>query len=465
MMVGSTDCEFNMIKRIEKNRLATRCEMLALVALSLACGNDQLPLGADRCKKEARARGCLAPDAGETANVRDAALTGEVTDEVTNSSDDGKSSSESSNDGGEMTTPSTATETDVSEAAPGDVCDPVSERGCNGETSWCLGEGERGVDGGWVLEPRCVECEEDSHCLWPYAAKGGNAICEDYRCVACDIVSGRGCDVPTPACVRATNPGTQVTSDETELERSCVECSRDEHCPSGEASHCDLATNTCVGCNGVGQCAHIGETPACDVAQGRCVECTREESEACDGRVCHVLEGEPEYHTCSEYEAESTPQCGECVNDAQCAPGHRCVEEWTVNYRLLPTGKRYCMALEADLGDGKTCLDHRPFVGSFESVSEGGVEGVYCRPRQTLCPVFRWYGTAPDVIPEGEPGAGESTCLSDKSCQWDNYLYGSCGETPGGLKRCTYSCSVDDDCPKEPRPVPCVNYSCAVLDE
>lgn len=114
-----------------------------------------------------------------------------------------------------------------------DACEPVSERGCLGETPWCLGEGERNANGAWLIEPRCVECEEDSHCAWPYVPQGTTAACLEHRCVG---------------------------------------CTRQEHCTSAEASRCDFARNTCVECDGVGQCAHLGETPVCDLRERRCVE-------------------------------------------------------------------------------------------------------------------------------------------------------------------------------------------------
>jgi hypothetical protein len=389
-------------------------------------------------------------------------------------------------------------------------CEPVSERGCEGETPWCLGEGERTLDGGWDEEPRCVQCEEDSHCAFPYREQGTEGLCYNYECVACEPGSNRGCAGQLPYCVERVwaaplgvdasagagetlsaggsagdtsgvggSSGAQASVFECGecLEEAhcgdgaaacvnarCVECSRDEHCGSPQASKCDLATHTCVGCTDVGQCAHLAATPACDTQENTCVECTREESDACGGRVCNVIAADPGYQTCSGYREASTTQCGECVNDAQCRAGYRCVEE---TFREsgsdageVATGKRYCMALERELGANKECGDNRPFVGVFAAESENGVEGPYCRPQFTTCAAYAMFKNGPDIIPEGQPGEGLNTCNGHESCGLPGVADGFCvpyTQAPAtATNRCTYECVSDLDCNASPVPVRCV---------
>jgi hypothetical protein len=390
--------------------------------------------------------------------------------------------------------------------APSEACDPEGDRGCDGETPWCLGEGERTLDGGWDEEPRCVQCEEDSHCAFPYREQGTEGLCYNYECVACEPGSNRGCAGQLPYCVEklVTAPGdtdasvgtgetlglVTSTGDSSDVGGSsgttasvfecgecleeahcgdgtpacvgarCVECSRDEHCGSAQASKCDLATHTCVGCTEEGQCAHVAGTPACDRRENRCVECTREESEACGGLVCNVIATDPGYQKCSANREGSTTQCGECVNDAQCRAGYRCVEE---TFREsgsdageVATGKRYCMALERELGANKECGDNRPFVGVFAAESENGVEGPYCRPQFTTCAAYAMFKNGPDIIPEGQPGEGQATCFSHESCGLPGVNDGYCVPFTAIANLCTYECVSDLDCNASPVPVRCV---------
>lgn len=370
-------------------------------------------------------------------------------------------------------------------------CVPVSDEGCGGETPWCLGEGETLTDGGQVA-PRCVECEEDTHCQWPYVAKEQSGICLDYACQACELGSNRGCSVTAPFCIAtdgASQPGdasvgqvTVVTSDagasttadvqcveclaETDcgggtpacVDHVCVACDRDEQCTDPGAAVCDLAAHECVGCNAVGQCARLTDTPACDVNAGRCVECTREEQTKCEDGLngfdyaCVTIEEHPDLQTCSPQERESDGQCTECISDGQCLTGYRCVPE-TYGAQdgdggVAPaTGKYYCMALETELGDGQECGNNRPFVGKVAATSEGGASGTYCRPAFTTCEAYLDWKTGPDVVPEGQPGAGQSTCLGDESCGLPNIDDGYCTRFTSTTNLCTYECGSDLDCP------------------
>lgn len=325
------------------------------------------------------------------------------------------------------------------------VCDPVTDKGCGGEVPWCVGEGELGADGGLSAEPRCVECEADAHCEFPYVEKGREGVCVDNRC-ACDTETHRGCGGETPGCVEAADG-----------KRLCVACASDEHCTSPVASRCDLETNLCVECNGVGQCAHLGETPACDVERGRCVECTPDEDVACDGRACNAVKGSAAYQTCSEFAKGGSRGCEECVSNEQCAEGHECVHE-TVSWLFRqPTGRRFCMAVAVN-----DCADNAPFLSTRIERSMSGEEKAFCKLRDVTCTSYALYGTGPDVVPEGEPGAGQATCQDDVSCGYD-WIPGRCVAFTETTNRCSYACQTDDDCPRYPSPVPCANGVCALL--
>lgn len=361
------------------------------------------------------------------------------------------------------------------------ACDPVSERGCGARTPWCLGIG---ADGGATsaespFEPRCVECEEDAHCNFPFVERGEAAVCVGYRCVACDLTNDRGCTDGAPYCVAgrgetlgdASIEASEVTCEGCSNDDGgasigagprCVECEVDTHCTSLKASRCDLATNTCVACDGIGQCSHMSATPACDVARGTCVECTVEESDACNGRLCNVAMGSVKYHTCSEFEEASTGQCGECVSDEQCLVGHKCVIERLPFLLGMPTGKRYCMREMSQNGEG--CFDYPPFIASFETASLDGVMGRYCQLRTTTCATYVLHRKGPDIVPEGMPGAGAPTCFSDESCGLPGLGSGYCVEYTENVNRCTYSCTDDSDCPKQPLPVACEAGRCSVAN-
>jgi hypothetical protein len=276
------------------------------------------------------------------------------------------------------------------------TCDPESHRGCAPERPYCVARraGEGDVS---RVETECVECVDSADC-------------------------GRG----APVC----------------LENRCVECGRDDDCTTSKASRCELETNQCVPCDGVGQCAHLDQTPVCDVDQRRCVECTREDNAACGARVCNVLEGEKGYHSCSEHEAKTTSVCGECVNDEQCEVGLRCVPEVNPFFSDELTGKYHCLPLERELGGSKICEDNRPFVRPLLTTSEGGDFGTYCRVPYATCTAFLMYGKKPYIVPKGEIGEGDAVCFSDESCGLAGVGDGDC-TTLG----CTYACDTPMSCP------------------
>jgi hypothetical protein len=342
-------------------------------------------------------------------------------------------------------------------------CQPQTQRGCDGD-AWCL-ETETGR--------RCIECQTDGHC----ATAGTGNTCLDERCQPCSPITHTGCEIDSPYCVDLNHPrrrpisvgddaGVSPTDGGADIEvalrcveclsesdcgaslpacadGTCVECDRDEQCEDKSASQCDVRTHTCAPCNSLGQCQHLPDTPACDTEHGECVECTRHEDTRCidnelygTSRTCVTLPEHPDYLTCS-WNEKGAYSYGECVSDSQCVETRRCVAETFKSSGAaeaeMATGLYYCMPLEGMLPDGETCADHRPFHGFYEATSEGGVRGVYCRPRYTT-----WSGF--EAFEDHE-------CTSDDDCGVPGFDDGYCVERTASTRACTYACGGNSDCP------------------
>lgn len=377
--------------------------VLATALLLLACDDERL------CDKGMCGPG--KPDAG--ANT-------EGDSQVSSSQESANSSRETAEESARDAR--TATTADLTMETSG--CELAGE--CYGPIPLCTGDEEDAPD--------CVKCEPETnrgcgenrpHCVAIGAAKQSDRSVGpgEVSCVECR--DEHDCSGVTPFCE----------------ENTCVGCTADEHCASPWAPRCDLETNRCVGCDDVGQCVHFADTPACDLERGRCVACTREEGDACDERVCNLREEEPGYLTCSEFEHESTEQCGECVNDEQCAPGLKCVAEVSPHFPDERTGKYHCMLLESELGEGQSCAENTPFIRTISATSEGGVEGRYCTLRTATCTTYLAFGSKPHITPEDQPGAGEPTCIYSQSC---GFLEAGDGVCNG---YCTYNCQTEQDCP------------------
>lgn len=366
------------------------------------------------------------------------------------------------------------------------ACSTADPSACPGEQPVCVEE---------PTSARCVECTESSQCQ----ARAGDAetsVCVQEQCSRCVLGTAEGCSSDAPYCaalipgegdagVEYLSPGLTetptanqyldyehtclecVSSDDCGgsrpscIDGTCVECSDDSHCDAAEASICDVASHTCVGCQTVGDCTHIEDTKACDTDAHVCVECTRQESSACDGKAtggfdatCVTIPSLPDYGTCVDERRGNATQCIECVSDAQCLDGFACVPEVYDAFDAdlgssvpVSTGKFYCMAIEAELGDGEECISYRPFVGSLDATSEGGQAATYCRPRYATCAAYSAFGNGPDTIPEGQPAAGAATCFSSDSCGVQDLNDGYCVSAGANVNLCTYACLSDLDCP------------------
>lgn len=366
------------------------------------------------------------------------------------------------------------------------ACSTADPSHCPDQTPVCVEE---------AASARCVECTETVQCQ-AGAENGETSVCVQEQCTRCVLGTQEGCSATAPycaalipaegdagieylspapsatptanqyleydhACVECVSSGDCGGSLPSCVAGTCVQCTDDSHCKDAEASICDVTSNTCVGCQAVGDCMHVQDAKACDTEAHVCVECTRQESAACDGQAaggtdaaCVTIPSLPDFQTCSDNRRGNATQCIECVSDAQCKEGFACVPEVYDAFDTelgssvpVATGKFYCMAMEASLGDGKECITNRPFVGSLDATSEGGQAATYCRPRYATCGAYAAWGNGPDTIPDGEPAAGSATCFSDDSCGLADLDDGYCVSAGANVNRCTYACASNDDCP------------------
>jgi hypothetical protein len=313
------------------------------------------------------------------------------------------------------------------------ACNATSNEGCGEETPWCVESTESAADETEASNAHCAECSQDEQCA------SGGGVCAEERCTPCDIGTNRGCSGDMPFCVGASEGDSSEEAfpqcvecrtvedcgdrGKACVQGTCVQCTANEHCTDPNASACDVATNTCVGCRAVGECGHLSETPACNVETATCVECTREESLACvndngEPTLC-VTVPSAEQWSCSDKRAGVGIQCTDCINDAQCESGYACVAE---EFDGASTGQFVCLRQTLEGADGCSY----PFKGVVQATSEGGISGTFCRPALTTCQGYNHFEKGP--------------CASDDSCGVDGVADGFCVENADS-KVCTYECN------------------------
>lgn len=341
------------------------------------------------------------------------------------------------------------------------ACSTADPSACPGEQPVCVEE---------VASSRCVECTESAQCQ-ARADDGEISVCVQEQCTRCVLGTAEGCTPSAPYCaalvpsegdagIEYLSPGLAATPTANQyleydhtcvecvvqkdceggslpscVDGQCVECSDDSHCEDAEASICDVASHTCVGCQDVGDCAHISDTKACDTAAHVCVECTAAE-DTCGDQVCQTIPGNGQY-TCSGLNKGQTSPCFECLSDSSCLTGSKCVRD---EYDEVDGGWR-CLWREPDLGNGDTCPDLEVFGGPVEATSIEGVVGPYCHPKYTSCEGYRDYGVGPVT---GE--SGQATCLTNDDCGLPGADDGVCVPISANSNRCTYRCTSDQDC-------------------
>lgn len=353
------------------------------------------------------------------------------------------------------------------------VCDEVTGRcevcltdgkGCS-EVEHCVSD-EPSEDSG-IASRRCVECTAATAMPDCSTTK---PFCVREQCVVCDPVLGEGCptaqicvdgeelstlvpdaggELPSAACVQCRNDGDCERLGGPCVGGQCVQCRDDVDCSDPDASACDEATHTCVACTSSSQCKHIEGAKVCHseygtdgaIANSRCVACDAFDFRACDAAksVCITIPVTGQF-TCSTNKVNEIGFCGECLADADCSVGQRCV------LQTAPSGQSgyYCLFLEGSENAPSSCAgtDAQPFVHAMVTTSVDGEAGTYCALDTASCDVFNRF--------------------KDQQCSKD----ADCGEPDDGAvcypgpspRRCSYECSGDVDCPRPDGH--CVNALC-----
>jgi hypothetical protein len=257
----------------------------------------------------------------------------------------------------------------------------------------------------------CSRCQIDGDCnaIAGLSACSGGA---NARCVECTTDAFCAGNLNGRACNTTTN--------------TCVECVTDAHCTSPGASRC--VNNTCQPCvtdAGGSHCSHIVtggvERPVCDVSAGPtagvCVQCTGAQRAACGTFACDSLD-----RVCSPFQAGSANFCGDCVSDAHCPTGWRCVQE---QFEGSPLSAYSCFPVAS----GGDC-PQTPFSGLTTLNTIDGVSEAMCLLRRSTC--------------AGYNQAGNRSCTGDADCGEEGLDDGRCEPSDN---TCSLPCTSGIDCP------------------
>src|SRR5690606_2213344 len=193
----------------------------------------------------------------------------------------------------------------------------------------------------------CVQCTDNTHC------SDATPVCntDSNSCVAC--TENTHCSGDTPFCDTDSN--------------SCVTCLANDACTEATASLCE--DGQCAPCLNNDDCSHIEGKAVCDA--GECVECTGTDYAACGidpvsskPFVCDSLS-----RTCSTELEGSSGLCGQCVSDAECAPGQMCVLQ-TFGNPAQDVGY-FCFWKRGDSAPGAPtlCSSEVPYVRTISDAS------------------------------------------------------------------------------------------------
>ncbi len=337
---------------------------------------------------------------------------------------------------------------------PGLLCD-VQVRTC----AECLDAGdcpaERPVCG---ADGECVECLDASDCL-----DEARPYCDEATAVCVECQGATDCDSPGAAVCGEDSACEPCTMDVEcagfeELgvcERGqCVECRTSEDCLDPTAPRC--LDNVCSPCDTSNDCVHLAATGlgVCDPAQGACVECTGLEYECGEGAdgpfVCDSLS-----RTCSDRSEGTAGLCQQCVSDAECSAGQRCILQ---QFEAHDVGYFCLWALgDTEHGAPADCFaGGRPYVRKLDDVvSIDGIQLDACGLRASTCLAKQEF-SAKDCAP-GSGGAGGAggagTQPGSVECGFAEppgveLVDAVCVQPPGSsLHLCSMSCLSDADCP------------------
>lgn len=281
--------------------------------------------------------------------------------------------------------------------------------------------------------PTIIECEDDEHydgtrCV-PYDSgmpgdAPGDAGAGDVPCGGC--TAPLVCDTATGECEECLGDDASScgVGGNACVDNTCVACDGNEDCTEVEASLC-TAGNECTGCGGDDDCTHLTATPVCDEASNTCVACTIDtEAARCGANSCDPARG-----MCTTTPRTSVGPCEACVADSECiVAGNRCVP---MEFMGTARAGGYCLA---PVAGGCT----RPFgvpTPARASLS-GATAEAYCGISEgvTTCEAVL------DLVDDAE-------CTNSDACGVAGLDDGRCETVNGFAGRCTYTCSLSNNCP------------------
>lgn len=215
------------------------------------------------------------------------------------------------------------------------------------------------------------------------------------------------CVAPTPACDEAND--------------TCVGCLQNTDCQDPTASRCG-SDHSCQPCGADTDCAHLGNLDLC--IDGRCGECTIDtEADQCGDNSCN-----PATLQCTDTERGTVGVCEPCMADSECEEPdtHRCVP---MHFKGTSRASGYCL----EIFDVTCPLPYG--VQITDSSLSGASEDAYCGVNQDL--------TTCEAV---NAGSAANPCEEDDECGADSLDDGLC-RTIGVVKRCTYECSLPEECP------------------
>lgn len=153
----------------------------------------------------------------------------------------------------------------------------------------------------------CVQCDGDNGGGTPGACPIVAPVCTSGLCVQCSATNQKACTAATPACNVATN--------------TCVGCNGDNGsgatraCSTAAAPAC-LVNLSCAQCSATNAIACTGTTPSCNKVTNTCAACNGDNGDAVT-QPCPTAANP----FCFAAGAPSPGACGKCTNAADCV-GH-----------------------------------------------------------------------------------------------------------------------------------------------
>lgn len=277
----------------------------------------------------------------------------------------------------------------------------------------------------------CVRCITDFHCN-----VNGSEQCVDGACVL-----RPGACATDAACLDAPDGKTRCDTEA----GACVECTRDNHCLSGNKCELGRCVRPNTTCTTNASCA--GATPICDTSTATCVACV-DTAQCPAGNKCEdhqcvpvgcALDADCAGNPASPRCKVSTRTCVACLVGTDCEANETCTNNACVE---LPgcSGDAVCAAADATRPYCITAT--RTCVACRQNVDCGS--GRQCV--QNACQNVTPTGCTSDASCAGTPGAPRCNttsgacvaCLAGADCP-----SGRCDTTTGA---CLAGCAADSNC-------------------